>query len=410
MKLSIIVCVYNTKKELLDKCLNSVYTSTLKDYEVLVVDDGSSVDYTEIIEKYGPVYVKTGNRGHLAARTYGLMLAKGEYVAYLDSDDTVSFNYHRPMLETAVEHGCDIVINDWAFKTASTVAYCTKDSLISNDFCLEGDEILKQYSSQRGKQHSYFVLWNKIFKKELLLSAKAEIEKTDAIMKKQTYAEDMLITFFAFKNAKKMKNIHTGYYFYNIHSEQSVIADTECKIKNQIDTVTKNFGIMCDAIGENKYAEEILSNINEWKSLMSRTHCSYAKAQGNEKLCEYIKEKYGVEKVVASTPKDSGDYVADGLLGKNFEGVDTILRWIYKKGQDVAVNYDKSDEYVCKVIGYLAQKEGIKITYSKDAELMIPKRKISLKDKLFHSKLAYNVGLRLFPKGSKIRSALKSKL
>ena len=99
MKLSVIVCLYNTKKEYLDKCLRSIRESTLKndEYELLVIDDGSSESYDEIIKKYNPVYVKTPNRGLLSARLYGIMIAKGEYIAFCDSDDSVSFNYYKPI-------------------------------------------------------------------------------------------------------------------------------------------------------------------------------------------------------------------------------------------------------------------------------------------------------------------------
>ena len=410
MKLSLIVCLCDTKIEYLEKCLNSIYTSTLKDFEVIVVDDGSSINYSEIIEKYNPVYVKTNNRGHLAARTYGLMLARGEYVAYVDSDDSVTFNYHMPMVDLAESENADIIINDWAFKTSSTIAACQRDTTISSNLSLDGDEILKQYATHQGRQHSYFVLWNKVFKRELLLKSKAEIEKTDAIMKKMTYSEDMLITFFAFKYAKKLRNIHTGYYFYNVHNEQSIIADTSEKIKCQIDMTNKSFDIMLAGIGENKYANEIKENITAWKMLMSRTHYSYAKSKGDKELCAYVSERYGIEKLTTSKVNDSIDYVASDLLGDNLEGIDTIFRWIYKKGRDVSVNYDKGDEYVAKCIGYLAQREGIKVTYSRNAEITIPKRTSSFKNKLFHSKLAYKVGLTLFPKGSSLRRALKNKL
>lgn len=409
MKLSVIVCLYNTNKEALDKCLNSVFTSTLKDYEVLVIDDGSTVDYTDIIEKYHPVYVKTPNRGHLAARTYGLMLAKGEYVAYLDSDDAVTFNYHQPMVEVAINDGADIVMNDWAFKTESTCAYCESDSTINSDIDLAGNDILKQFVKYQGRQHSYFVLWNKIFKKELLLSAKAEIEKTDAIMKRMTYSEDMLITFFAFKNAKKLKNIHTGYYLYHIHAGQSIVADTKEKIKNQIDTVNKNFEIMLSSVG-GKYAEEIKENICAWRALMCRTHYSYAKAQADNELCEHVKNAYKSEKLAPSTLRDNRDYIASGLLGENFEGIDKILRFIYKNRRDVSVNYDKSDKYVEASLEYIKEQTGVSLTYSKNAEIVIPKRKNSLKSRLFHKRAVISLGMMLFPKGSRLRRVFKSKL
>lgn len=410
MKLSVIVCLYNTEKNAFDKCLNSICTSTLKDFELIVIDDGSTIDYSDIIEKYNPVYVKTQNRGHLAARTYGLMIAKGDYVAYVDSDDSVTFNYHAPMVETAVKEKADIVINDWAFRTEKTSAYCESDSTLNSSITLENDDILRQYTKYQGRQHSYFVLWNKVFKRELLLKAKSEIEKTDAIMKRITYSEDMLITFFAFKHAKKLRNIHTGYYLYHIHGGQSIVADTEEKIKKQIDFVTGNFEIMVNSVGENKHAEEIKKNIGLWRELMSRTHYSYAKSQGNKELVSYISKAYKTNALSRSTLKDSRDYIASGLLGENFEGIDTILRFIYKKGKDVSVNYNKGDKYVTDSLKAIEGLLGIKAVYSKDAQIVIPKRINSLKSKAAHSRFVVSLGMIIFPKGTKIRSFFKKKL
>lgn len=410
MKLSIIICLYNTKKELFEKCLGSIYTSTLKDFEVVVIDDGSEEKYDEIIEKYNPVYVKTPNRGQLAARLYGIMLANGEYVAYVDSDDTVSFNYHEPMVKHAINNQCDIVINDWAFRTSTTSAYSETDRTIAEDISVSDDEILRFFASSCGRQHSAFVLWNKIFKKELLLKAKEEIEKTDAIMKRQTYSEDMLITFFASKSAKKLENIHTGYYFYCLHSQQSINVTSKQSLLNQIDTVVKNILIMKTSVGENKYKSEILSCLEEWNKMMSRTHYSYAKAQGYTDLFDHIKNAYGVERLQTSFAKDGADYVTTGLLGENFDGIDNILRWIYKKRRDVCVNYDLKDEYVSKSIEYLRTSERISIEYSKKGEIAIPKQKNSLKSKLLHTRLAYKVGNILFPKGSSARAKMKNKL
>lgn len=410
MKLSVIVCVYNTEKEGFDRCLHSVYTSTLKDFEVIVIDDGSTIDYSEIIEKYHPVYVKTDNRGQLAARTYGLMIAKGEYVAYLDSDDTVTFNYYQPMVKTADKEKADIVINDWAFKMGKISTVCKRDTTISGDLSLENDEILRQFAKHQGRQHSYYVLWNKIFKKSLLLTAKAEIEKTDAIMNKMTYSEDVLISFFAFKHAKRLKNIHTGYYLYHIHGGQSIEMSDGEKIKSQARLIGLNFEIMMASIGQNKYAEEIKKNILEWRGLMSRTHYSYAKATGDEELFTYIRNVYKTDKLSRSTLKDSRDYITSGLLGENFEGIDAILRFIYKKGKDVSVKYDKGDEYVAKSLKAIEGYLGIKIIESDEAQIVIPKRKNSLSRRVLHNKLAVSVAMVIFPKGSRIREALKRKL
>ena len=87
-KLSIIIPVYNTLNEFLEECLTSIFESTLKDIEVIVVDDGSNKDYSKLKKKYlnKIKYFKTENQGTLKARLYGVKQATAPYVAYVDSD------------------------------------------------------------------------------------------------------------------------------------------------------------------------------------------------------------------------------------------------------------------------------------------------------------------------------------
>ena len=134
MKLSIIICVYNTPREIFEGCLRSLQKSTLfadggkHGTEIIAVDDGSSTDYSDLIEKYGIRYTRTENRGIFSARALGISLATGEYVAFVDSDDTVSFDYHAPMIEKADVSGADIIINDWAYHTDSSRYFTDADS------------------------------------------------------------------------------------------------------------------------------------------------------------------------------------------------------------------------------------------------------------------------------------------
>ena len=119
MKLSLIVCLYNTPKSYFSECLHSIKNSTLKteDYEILVIDDGSTENYSDVINEYGARVIKTENRGIFRARLLGIEEAQGDYISFVDSDDTVSFNYHFPMLLHAEENDLDVCFNDWAFHT-----------------------------------------------------------------------------------------------------------------------------------------------------------------------------------------------------------------------------------------------------------------------------------------------------
>ena len=413
MKLSIIVCLYNTKKEYFDACLKSIRQSSLKkeDYELIVIDDGSSQNYDDIIEKYDPVFVKTENRGLLCARLYGVMIAKGDYITFCDADDTVSFNYHAPMLKKAYLENADIVINDWAFDTVSTKYACGEDVTIKQDLVIEGEDILRFLASGEGRAHSYFVQWNKIFKKSLLLSAKAELEKTDAVSNKPfTFSEDALSNFFVMKNAKKLVNTHTGYYFYRVHENQTVLTKGADGLKKEIDQMSLSFDIMLDNLPSNEHKEEIKEGILAWRAFMARKHYSYAKNQKHEELFDYIKEKYKQHSLEEAKVKDSTVYIGNILLGENFDDIDRELYRILKTEGEVNVIYDHKDKYVAGTIDYLKENNGVVISGTSNKLVVVPKRKISVKTRLLHNKLSYLLGVSLFKKGSKMRAILKSKL
>lgn len=85
-KFSIIIPVYNVEKYL-KKCLDSVKNQTFKDYEVLVVDDGSTDKSKEIAKKYNLTLIESDHVGVSSARNMAIKKAKGEYLVFLDSDD-----------------------------------------------------------------------------------------------------------------------------------------------------------------------------------------------------------------------------------------------------------------------------------------------------------------------------------
>ena len=408
MKLSIIICLYNTKKEYLERCLSSIRSSTLdkKDYEVVLIDDGSTESYTDIVNEYKPVYVKTENRGHLAARLYGLMIAKGDYIAFCDSDDELSVNYYQPMINLAEKEDCDIVLNDWAFYTESGRSYCPKDIVYKNNLTYENDDVLDFYMSNEGKHHSVFVLWNKIIKRKTALKAKSDLEKTDAIMERLSYSEDTLITYFIYKNSKKIKNIHTGFYFYRIHPQQSITVKDEGVLEKHICHMAKTLSVIKEDLkGNEKHTE----HLQRWSELMSRTHYSHAKMGGHQSLYPLIKEKYGVSRLQTTKSSDEVCH-ASGHLGKNFSEIDNVLYAIYKIPSDVCVDYPKNDKYVSNTIKLLAEQKGRKIVYMKGAKIKVPKKKVTLKEKLFKSSFAYGLAKRIFKKGTKLRAILKERM
>ena len=85
-KFSIIIPVYNVE-EYIGKCLDSVFNQTYKDYEVIVVNDGTRDNSMDIVKKYDVKIVNKENGGLSSARNKGVEYAKGDYLIFLDSDD-----------------------------------------------------------------------------------------------------------------------------------------------------------------------------------------------------------------------------------------------------------------------------------------------------------------------------------
>ncbi len=416
MKLSIIICVYNTPAELFEACLRSIAESTLSrgasqdpvEYEICVVDDGSSIDYSELVTKYGLNYVKTGNMGIFSARLTGISMARGEYIVFVDSDDTVSWNYHRPMLEAAQRGGLDIVINDWAFHTERTRYCCRNDTTLCTDMSLEGDEVLRAFLSQSGLQHSFFVLWNKLYSARILQFVARELSELAKSVERFNYSEDALMNFYAFLSAKKVKNVHTGYYFYRIHSSQSVAVVSEDRLKKQIDCMTYTLDRMERETASLASSAEFAQYIGAWRRLMSRSHYSHAKSNGYTGLYGYIKEKYKVENLQKAKNSDGRYYAECRPLPDNIDEIDAVLYSAYRNELQIQFDSDYGDGYVKRQLRALSDS-GCRVSLKKGGA-EIPKPVIRLKNRVIMNSFVRKVGMLLFPKGSKIRAFLKKKM
>ncbi len=127
MKFSVIVPVYNAEATIQD-CVGSLMTQIEKDYEIIIVDDGST-DSTPLIldemaEKYSQIRViHQSNQGVSGARNKGILYAKGSYLTFVDSDDTVTNSY----LSSLLSEDADAVVGDIR-KTKDNALTCTINS------------------------------------------------------------------------------------------------------------------------------------------------------------------------------------------------------------------------------------------------------------------------------------------
>ena len=164
MKVSVIVPVYNVESYL-DKCLNSLVNQTLKDLEIIIINDGSTDNSQKIIDKYAKKYkniiaITKENGGVSEARNLGLTKATGEYIGFLDSDDWIEPNMYELMYQKAISQDFDVVACD------TQAIYKDKKVYISSN--IKEDNV----SNKELMIDAYAVIWNKIYKKELLKGIK----------------------------------------------------------------------------------------------------------------------------------------------------------------------------------------------------------------------------------------------
>ena len=162
VKVSVVVPVYNVEKYL-DKCLTSLVNQTLKDIEIIVVNDGTKDNSQDIIDRYVKKYknIKSyikPNGGLSSARNYGIEKCKGEYIAFLDSDDYVNSNMYEVLYNKAKTEDFDITVCNVNYIYDNYTK--TTTSKVKNDIKIK-EEIKKSMID------IYPSAWNKLYKKEL---------------------------------------------------------------------------------------------------------------------------------------------------------------------------------------------------------------------------------------------------
>ena len=146
----------------IEKCLETLVNQTLKDIEIILVNDGSKDSSAEIAKKYLEkypekiIYLEKENGGLSDSRNYGLPHAKGEYIAFLDSDDYVEENMYEEMYELAKKEDSDMVQCNFYWE------YPDKNKKKIGE--------LKQYSNKKEMLVKTRVeAWNKLIKREILV-------------------------------------------------------------------------------------------------------------------------------------------------------------------------------------------------------------------------------------------------
>lgn len=233
MLFTIIVPVYKTKKELLEKCLSSLaQQKKAAKYEVLLIDDNNNADESgkicqEFAEKYENFRVfHQENGGVSQARNLGIIKAQGKYIAFVDSDDFVEENMLEIFIRESLTEADFYIFPFYFFKKE-------KNLHSYPDFQAEKEKIQQDIlRSYFHKAFSFNVLtvWSKLYKREILIENSLFF---DAEVK---FGEDALFNLYFLEHVKKLNFSQKAFYNYYLENSSS----TTKKTKNSIEKLEKS--------------------------------------------------------------------------------------------------------------------------------------------------------------------------
>ncbi|MDR1420830.1 MAG: glycosyltransferase [Treponema sp.] len=208
--LSIIVPVFNAEKWLA-QCLDSIVNQTFGDFECILVDDGSSDASPAVCESFAKTdsrirVLHLQNSGASSARNAGIDAAKGELIAFVDSDDFLVPDAYETMIRHANAAGSDVVCTGFC-TTKNDVTI--PDPLPDGLSCVEAAACLE-------KKGLFGFIWNKLYRKSILI--KNNIKFADGI----SFGEDLLfnLRYFCFCGGVSVTSSAT--YIYRVHTEKSL--------------------------------------------------------------------------------------------------------------------------------------------------------------------------------------------
>lgn len=235
-KVSVIIPVYNAH-DYLERCLDSVINQTLKEIEIICVDDCSKDNSLEILNRYSSldsrikVIPHTINQGESVARNTGIDSTNGEYIAFLDNDDEVDLNFYEKLYAKAIENSAEIVVGN-----VEEIDYYGKRSYIKN-------------LNKKIKENSLFFVshwWRAIYKRDFI--------NTNNIRLPIGYplGGDLLFLNQAVLNVQKISTVDDVYYHYYRREDSG---DSKVWTQQKFDSAMNIYRKILDNLNNSKIYE-----------------------------------------------------------------------------------------------------------------------------------------------------------
>lgn len=252
--ISIIIPVYNVEKYL-DRCIISILKQSFKNWELILLNDGSTDKSGEICDKYKRIdnrirVIHKKNTGVSSTRNLGINLSKGEYITFVDSDDWIECDYLELMYKSIIEMNVDVIVTGCVYEDKNGVNNPFKKG---EPIIYEKNEAKKEFL----KQNKFiWTICDKLYKAELLKKV-----KLDTHLK---IAEDMLLFWNILNSIERIGYVPLYKYHYDRVASKTMNSHFERKwfdslyVKKLIYYDAKNISLEHKLLAKSIYVGELV--------------------------------------------------------------------------------------------------------------------------------------------------------
>ena len=239
--ISIIVPIYNTEKYL-HECLDSIINQTYANFEVLLVNDGSTDSSGIICQEYVERdsrfrYFEKDNGGVASARNLGLEYSEGTYITFIDSDDWVEQNYLDVLYTALKENDTDVAISTYKRLAQDGVFYLRSYSREDDEFLNLGtrsrDSFLEILPRLGELDHSFYSISSKLIKRKIIGNLLFD--------EQVSYAEDLNFFFHLYLGVESVVYVRDYTYIYRTHDASTSQNVNELKALQELEIYKSMF-------------------------------------------------------------------------------------------------------------------------------------------------------------------------
>lgn len=343
---SVIISAYNVE-QYLERCLDSFINQTFSDFEVLIIDDGSTDGTALISEKYVDLYhnvscIHKQNGGLSSARNAGIAVAKGEYIHLCDADDWVSLDFLEKInneIEKCKKHSIrksvpDIIKFNYYRHTEGKINIC-KEKIEEGVYFSKNDieMLLKKALNSTGD--FWLSAWSHIYKREFLIKNGLEF-----VSERTVGSEDYLFNIEALLCASEIDIMNDAFYYYDLRVG-SLTQKYRSRLAEQYINLYNEFFKFIEGKNVTEYIKDDFENMFLWVLIFGTCFTNEYHVFANHSIrdgrrnVKKICEMDGVYKVVSRQLKKTSDIKRIYFLAAMKHKIEIVFYWSFVKKRQI---------------------------------------------------------------------------